>query len=414
MTYDQTRDNEQLSYLDDAISKFLSRHNSNFQGTNRRTIIFFPGGIGSRLLRASTPEPDGPPFSYNTVWLDGSIAINAAYDLQMQGDIDYKKQIIVANGALDIPLCLTPYDNFTTWCDASGIDYLIYGWDWRRNPDRIVDYFLKVFMPYFKDAVRECYPNPLRHLSLVGHSYGGIIIKLIFNRSDDPYVQLFKQGVTVATPFYGYGGQLARYFVGEPDLYFRYSKSDLVRIISSLAGGYPLMFLDEDTFQRNRVALANDSDFPLPYYPVLDATDGTMADPYNPGTSDGNVRYPQNYGFDPFELACGKLICQQVAAPLVPAINKKFVNIRGVTTESNNVVNDTVNNQTWDWIAPDFNPDTGNSPITDYLGPGDGTLPAWSTRLISTPNVYTVLGDDVDHMSLMDNNQVRNRLAAVI
>jgi hypothetical protein len=62
MTYDQTRDSEQLSYLDDAIAEFISRYNFNVQSTGRRTIIFFPGGMGSRLLRATTPEPDGPPF----------------------------------------------------------------------------------------------------------------------------------------------------------------------------------------------------------------------------------------------------------------------------------------------------------------------------------------------------------------
>ena len=108
---------------------------------------------------------------------------------------------------------------------------------------------------------------------------------------------------------------------------------------------------------------------------------------------------------------------QQVATPLVvPAIASQSFNIRGVKIDDDGVVNGTVNNQTWDWIAPDFDPNSDPSPITDYLGPGDGTLPAWSTRLISTPaaNVRTVRGNDIDHISMMGNPQVTNELATVI
>jgi pimeloyl-ACP methyl ester carboxylesterase len=174
------------------------------------------------------------------------------------------------------------------------VDYFIFGWDWRRDPQKSVDFFLNVFMPRFEQRVSECIPNPLSHLSLVGHSFGGMIVKLILNRQHNPYVQLVHSAVTVATPFYGYGGQLGRYFIGDPDLYLLYSKRDLVRIVSSLAGGYTLMFLDEETFQRDGAALGNDPQFPLPNYPVLDATTGTTADPYAPGTNGGMVRYPQN------------------------------------------------------------------------------------------------------------------------
>jgi hypothetical protein len=116
MTYDQTRDSEQLSYLDDAIAEFISRYNFNVQSTGRRTIIFFPGGMGSRLLRATTPEPDGPPFFYGTVWLDGSIAFGAASHLRMQNDIDYQQQVVVPDGPLDL-FILRPYEDFIEWCE---------------------------------------------------------------------------------------------------------------------------------------------------------------------------------------------------------------------------------------------------------------------------------------------------------
>jgi hypothetical protein len=219
----------------------------------------------------------------------------------------------------------------------------------------------------------------------------------------------------VATPFYGYAGQLPRYFVGDPDLNPLYGKRPITRVVSSFAAGYELLFLDEATYQRDGPALANDPAYPLLDYPCLDATTGAVADPYNPKTNAGMVRYPQNYGFDVFGLSSGKLIYQQVAAQLDPAINNKFFNFRGVKVSNGVDVDDTVNNQIWDWIAPNFDPETDACPITDYLGPGDGTLPAWSTRLVSTPvaNVRTLRGN-IDHMFMMNDPLVLNQLATVI
>jgi hypothetical protein len=114
-------------------------------------------------------------------------------------------------------------------------------------------------------------------------------------------------------------------------------------------------------------------------------------------------------------LGSGKAIYDQVAALLDPAINAKFFNIRGVTTKNGVDVNGTVTHQTWDWIDPDFDPDD-NCPITDYLGPGDGTLPAWSTRFVHTPtaNVLTLRDDGIDHMFMMNNTKVFNTLLTVI
>jgi len=116
-------------------------------------------------------------------------------------------------------------------------------------------------------------------------------------------------------------------------------------------------------------------------------------------------------------LGNGKAAYDKVAALLAPTINAKFFNIRGVTTKNGVDANETVTHQTWDWIDPDFDPNNVNDcPITDYLGPGDGTLPAWSTRFVYTPaaNVRTLRGDDIDHMFMMNNTQVFNELLTVI
>jgi len=415
MTYDQTRDNEQLSKLDDAIGSFIARYNSNLSSTNRKTIFLFPGGMGSQLLRATTPESDDPPFFYNTVWLDCSIVFGAGEHLQMQGDIDSEQRIIIPDGPVDFTT-IRPYDQFIQWCDDSEIDYFVFGWDWRRDLCLTVDFFLNTFLPLFRSRVQaECSSDPLQDFSLVGHSMGGMIVKLIANRNNNPYVQLMKRAITVATPFYGYGGQLPRYFVGDPDLNHFYPKRVVTRVISSLAAEYTVLFLDEDTYNRDGAALAADPNYPLLTYPSLDAHTGTIADPYNPKTNAGRVRYPQNYGFDHLMLQSGKLLHQQVTAPLDPLINNKFFNFRGVRMNGGAVVNDTVNRQTWDWIAANFDPDTDASPITDYLGPGDDTLPAWSTRLVGTPaaNVRDIKGN-LEHMFMMNNNLVLNELAGVI
>jgi pimeloyl-ACP methyl ester carboxylesterase len=414
MSYGQTRDDEQLSKLNDAIGEFISRYNANPSHTDRKTIILFPGGMGSWLLRASTPEPHGPPYAYNTVWLDCSIAFDAALHLGMQADVDHQQQIVVPDGPVDF-LTLRPYQGFVQWCDNNEFDYFIFGWDWRRQLIPTVDFFLACFLPLFRQRViDECEADPLEDFSLVGHSFGGMIVKLILNRTNNPYVQLMKRAVTVATPFYGYGGQVHRYFEGDPVLNFK-GKRTITRIISSLAAGYTLMFLDEDTYKRDGPQL-NSGPYPLRSYPSKDAANpAEIADPYNPTPSGGRVRYPRNHGFDLVALQSGKLTYQQVAAPLDPAVNAKFFNFRGVQARNGAVINDTVNRQTWRRIRPNFDPETDPCPITDILGPGDGTLPAWSTRLVSTPGGNVIdLVRDIEHMDMMSDPAVLQQLGMVI
>src|SRR5262245_53109775 len=186
----------------------------------------------------------------------------------MQGDIDFNEQFVIADGPVNFSP-LTSYQGFINRCNQRQIDYLIFGWDWRRDLSLTADFFLNVFMPLFKQRVAGLYPNPLQHLSLVGHSFGGMLIKLILNRTNNPYVQLLKSAVTVASPFYGYGGQLPHYFIGDPDLNRFYGNRTVTRIISSLAAGYTLLFLDEATYQRDSAKLMQDPNYPLLNYPIL-------------------------------------------------------------------------------------------------------------------------------------------------
>jgi pimeloyl-ACP methyl ester carboxylesterase len=393
---------------------------ANPSNPHRQTIILFPGGLGSRLMRADSAYQDGVQgqvFSYDTVWLDCSVLSGDALNLQMQGDIDSENKFIIADGFVHFGLMdIRPYDDFIQWCSDRNLDWFVYGWDWRRRPDHAVQFFLTRFLPTFRQRVQAaCGADPLQNCTLIGHSFGGMVVKLIMNDAN-PLVDQIKRAVTVATPFYGYAGQVHRYFEGEPQLNFE-GTGRVTRVISSLRGGYVLMFLDKDTYDRDRIALAADPDYPLNNYPSVDATNGAIvADPFNPMTHGKKVRYPKNYGFLSNELAPAKSAYQQVAKPLSAARNQKFFNIRAVQFEDGATVNGTINSVRWDWISKNFKPGTDTSPITDeYVCPGDGVIPAWSARLVSAlpANIRTLTGD-LEHMDLMNAEETQNELAGIL
>jgi hypothetical protein len=185
-----------------------------------------------------------------------------------------------------------------------------------------------------------------------------------------------------------------------------------------MLGGYSLLYLDEDTYNQYKNALATDPRYPLWSYPSTDAATGAVADPYNPAINGRKVRYPQNHGFDMNELMHGKCVYQKVAAPLPSEANLRFFNIRGVQFEGGRVAYKTINSQKWGWIDPDFDPDAPEpvNPITDVtVCPGDGIIPAWSARLVTTPpdNVRTLTGD-LDHQDLMNAPVTQNELSNIL
>jgi pimeloyl-ACP methyl ester carboxylesterase len=420
MTYIQARDQEQLGTLEAAIGLFINRYQANPPNPHRQTVILFPGGLGSRLMRADVPYRSGAQgqvFNYSCVWLDCSVLTGAALDLQMQGDIDLDNTFIIADGFVHFALAdIKPYDGFIQWCTDRNLDWFVYGWDWRRRPDLSVKFFLNKFLPTFRQRVQAaCGADPLQNCTLIGHSFGGMVVKLIMN-DPNPLVDQIKRAVTVATPFYGYPGQVHRYFEGEPKLNFEGTER-VTRVISSLRGGYVLMFLDKDTYDRDRNALAADPEYPLDNYPSLDASNSAIvADAYDPKTHGKKVRYPKNFGFLSTELAPAKEAYQQVAAPLSAARNQKFFNVRAVKFENGTVVNDTINSVRWSWISKNFKPGTDATPIRDeYVCPGDGVIPAWSARLVTAPagNVRTLTGD-LEHMDLMNAAEVQDELSNIL
>ena len=314
MSYDDVRNQEQFEKLDVRISEFIARVHATPQIKSRRMVILFPGGMGSRLLRAIWPYNLGAFTSYYTGWIDFLFLMTPASDLQMQGDVDNQSWIVIPDDVIDLPGILQPYHGFTQWCEANQLDWFIFGWDWRRRLEPTVDFFLDRFLDWFRRRVMDqCDYDPLENFTLIGHSFGGMLVKLALNRQNHPFVQQMAQAITVASPFYGHGGHIHRYFKGQKELNFK-GISEITKAISSMRGPYTLMFLDHDTFLANQAKFANDPEYPLTQYPSMDKANTTAtADPYNPQTNGPKVRYPANYLFNMNDLAAAKFTYQNVA-----------------------------------------------------------------------------------------------------
>jgi pimeloyl-ACP methyl ester carboxylesterase len=423
--YSQDVERQYLDRLQARIADFVHRYDAN-PSARHTTIFLFPGGLGSQLVRARQPADAGPPFAYEPLWLTCGFLIGGAKALTIEGGDDSGQRFILPDGYVDF-VTLKPYGGFADWCASNWLDVFVVGWDWRRPGEATADFFLTKLLPAFEQGVAHCRPAPLDNAWIVGHSFGGIIAKHILNRADDPYVQRLKGAITVGTPFYGYGGQAHRFFVGDPDLNIveGLDGAEIVtRIGSTLPASYELLFLDGPTYDANARTFAEDPQgYGLTAYPSMDAAIATeRADPYkpSPGKPEGPlghadyVRYPPRYGFDWDLLAAGHEAAKAVSTPLDPTVARKLWNIRGVQTESGDVKSDTVVSQTWARIPAEYVADPFRDPIVDAFGPGDGVIPAWSARLLGNPQVTTITGDDVDHMDLMNHGQVQQAIADIV
>jgi hypothetical protein len=434
-TYADTRDREHLRLLQDAIDAFIKQSPRPLGRTSpspRQTIFFFPGGMATQLTRATKKFVDGAAtrqtFNYEPVWLTPETFLGGARDLKMYRDRagtfrDRGDRIIVSDCAVGI-LGATPHDGLVAWCANNNIGLFVFPWDWRRRLDETVKFFVGTFLPSFREQVLKAgRPDPLARFSLVGHSFGGMIVNLIL-RGNDPIVAAMTHAITVATPFYGYQGQVHRWFEGDEyvngvfplpkDIF----KQEMMETIASLPALYTLHFLDEVTY-NNSANHSHDPDFPLPSYPSMDVTDPNLrADPYNPQTNGGLVRYPAITGFDRCELDYARAQFQLMAGPMDPTLLQNFYNIRGVRTKGDEQtpISDTKGGVTWNWIQTNFD-STDHSPIVEGEDvQGDGTQPAWTARLATNDprRVITVRGSDIEHICMMNHALVLGAIAAIL
>jgi hypothetical protein len=389
---------------------------------NRTTIILFPGGFASQLVRATTADDADPPFDYDLLWLGGDFICGGVSELQLVAGDDTDSRYILPDGYIGF-FDFGPYSGFADWCEAAGFDLFVFGWDWRRSGVAAADFFLNKFMPAFERGVADCNPSPLDNLWLVGHSFGGIIAKHVLNQPDNPYVKRLKGAITVGTPFYGYGGQLHRFLVGDPDLNLIGGGAGAVtRIGSTLPASYELLFLDSAAYDANAEAFKTDA-YALTAYPCMDQNAaGQRADPYNPepgkpatppGPND-SVRYLPGYDFSWDLLAAGRAAANAVSAPLAPSVKDKLWNIRGVQTRNHNPIDETVVAHQWRRVPANYVPDPHHNPVDDQFGPGDGVIPAWSARLLGNPKVVNIVEDGVEHMVLMNHKTVQEEIAHIL
>lgn len=314
-------------------------------------------------------------------------------------------KLIIPNGAAVDWFGINPYDRFIQWCEDD-FDWFVFGWDWRRRPEDTVSFFINRFLPVFQATVQQqTGDDPLADFVLIGHSFGGIIVNLLLQQNST-LLTTMTRGITVAAPFYGYDGQLHRWFKGEPYLNFL-GRRRVIKIITSMPGCYVLPYLDLQTFATQGAALGADPQFPLNVYPSKDATNHTAVDPFNPGPN----RYPTTTGFSMAELHRGQQTYWNIASGPSAGFRSRFYNLRGVQRPPDA----TVGSVSWKLLQGVFNP--GSSPIS--VGPnvpGDGCQPAWSARLATLPanHVRTVMSKNIDHMFMMEDDETHRQLARVL
>ena len=415
-TYNETRESEQLRLIKVDIAHFIQRYASKPPNPNRRTLFLFPGGMGSQLFRARTAYvDDGTPqtFEYDNYWVSPLTFLGGALELGMHkhnsGFRDLNDQIVIANGAIEL-FGVTPYDRFVQWCDLNDLDWFVFGWDWRRRLEDTVRFFFDKFLPLFRSTIQQqCGADPLQDFILMGHSFGGMVVSLMLQQHD-AQLSTMTRAVTVASPFYGYDGQIHRWFEGEPLLNHIGPidvTAQMIQVITSLPGVYVLPYLDWQTFQTHQAALGADPRFPLNGYPSKDLANVTLnVDPFSPGPN----RYPQTTGFSTSELQHALKIYQQIARGPRSEYAGRFFNIRGIQTDPGS----THGSISWKLLTGPNNPNT--SPIGAGPGvPGDDTLPAWSTRLATLPGAQVVeVQGDIDHMFMMEYDLTHQVIADVL
>lgn len=421
--YATSRDAACAGRIQTAIEDFASQFELNaYSSVQRRTIFLFPGGIGSQLMRAYQAYPD-PAQSFEKVWLDAGLWVDVPHLAMVPGGVDTEQKYVVPDGCVNLPGpdFFHAYEVFIQWCRRNSIDLFVFGWDWRRSVQDAADFFLNVFLPMFDARFSGKTPHPLDHFTFLGHSAGGMVVKAMLNAAANQYVQRVKKAITVATPFYGYGEQIHRFLKGDPNLLWAgFPRSVSATIVSSLPGGYEYPYLDYPTYLANQAAFANDPEgYDLAAYPSVDQYKATeIADPYDPQPgADGRVRYPLLYGFQSSLLYRGNVTARNISSPLTDTtIRAKLYNIRGVKTENSQPADSTAVGVSWARVTPLFSADFDADPIQDKMGAGDGTQPAWTTRLLGLPpsQIITITGDDVKHANILDLDRVRARIAELI
>lgn len=342
----------------------------------RKTVVFIPGGMGSQLDRSDRKfdsTGSNARFRYDAIWMDEGLLLSKdGLKLEILDDArDKGSHIIVPNGPLRF-LFADPYDRTERFFRDKNYNYVVFGFDWRRSLRENAE-FLERFLKQMRKTVRaRCGEDPIPETTLVCHSLGGLVAKLFLNRARVLAADI-NGVVTVATPFYGTSNHMRRYYQGEKPLNLLHGKRKVTKLISTLPGPYILMFLDQETYRKDKVKLG------LNQYPIRDSKTDAAADPYDKAMF---TRYPKWMQVPPRTkfLHQARRVRVAITAPLPAAVKSKVFHLRAVRVKTDVEI-------FWkDIDGKAFDPDKHKLPLSGAPGKGDGIVPWWSARLAGTPD----------------------------
>jgi len=380
---------------------------------NKETIIMLPGGLASQLERSKNKYNTTPQNyeKYENVWIDlGIIFKKEAKKLEINDKgRDKGDHIVIPNGPLE-SFAENPYDETKKYFRDNDFNYYSWGYDWRRPITESAE-LLKDFLSKFKQEVIKKFGkgrDPLPNTTILCHSMGGLVTKLflnnVFNKNTTTkdVRKWMRRVITVATPFYGTGNHIHRYYRGQDPLNIIYGKKNICKLAGTMPGAYILMFLDQDSYTAYKRDIIKPELLRFPTRDMKDP-DNIEVDPYDLNSMS---YYPTWIKEDYISLS--KNIRKKIIQDLPSSVIRDVYHIRADGKTTNVELK-------WKNINRIFNPKKDKLPLVGTRGKGDGTVPFWSARLAITPDtqIYNTRIAD-NHSTLMEHIEVLRAVESII
>lgn len=412
--------------VDLLILKDLKRRAEEFAATydpSLQTVLLVPGGMGSRLLKTTEEVVPGIPFpdqpTFQKIWLSfAAILFGDILGLRMtRAEHDRGNRPVIASGEVSSSLA-KKYDNTRDYFAGSSpvhpANYVVFGYDWRKL-NRVSASYLRQFLLLLRKEVEKLgHADPRPQITLLAHSQGGLVTKLLLNdlvdSDEDPHDWLARF-VSVGTPFYGTQNHLSRYYVGAGLVNITPGgRSAVADLIWSLPGPYVLLPAPRTVLEPRFDALG------LNRYPVVDRDHLTVE--VDPFLAAQRTRLPgfmtspaDNLTFTVSRLASAAQELAEVDRDL-PTLGDRVFHIRSTLRHSDTPRSFRIH---WENVnGSNYDIEQGPDPVSDNGGDSDGTVPLWSARLawIADQQVFTAKG--LKHGGLAEQPDVLDAVAAII
>lgn len=399
LTYPDAVEVESMDVIQQALDAFFLDFDP-----AKPTIVLLPGGLGSTLKQNFWPFfgfPQPVTAFRSVIWVDLGLLFGDALRLPIDADgFDTGHRIVVAKGDLDYCL-IHPYNDAVKFFrEMLEANVLVFGWDWRRAVPKAVELLDRTLSEMAARSLNMTGQNVLLDTYLVGHSMGGMVAKLLMTHKPQQLTDPAELAgmISVGTPFYGYFGQLDRFYNGDSLFNDLYGAPTVADITSSWPGMYSLLPIDETTYDQSHVALG------LTAYPVTDAQSGAPVDPYSPGTVS---RYPSWVRVN--QIPRGLDVRQELAAALPAGVGDKVHHLRVDAPGT------TLSSTVWQSTLPfGYTPGASPSPVSFQNGAGDDTIPVWSAALASTPPANIHDFPEGSHAFLMEERKILKKIGEII